>query len=863
MVKSKGSTPVMKQFWEAKKLHPDSIMLFRMGDFYETFDDDAILTSEILSITLTKRSNGAASKIPLAGFPHHSLEQHLHKLLRAGHRVAICEQVEDPKKAKGIVKREVVEVLSPGTAISEKYLDGRENNFLASIVFLKEMVGIAILDHSTGEFHCGEWPMTSFKNVIQQFSVKEILVSENQFPICESRLNDSQLFISTFPDWVADRDTGYGILTDHFKTNSLKGFGIENLDSGICAAGAALNYVSQNFQNRINHITSVSLIQDESAMGLDPFTVKNLEVFSSLATQGVHGSLIGVMDRTATSSGSRLLKSWLRRPLTNLNRINERLSRVQEFYEHPELLDSIRELLKEVYDIDRIIARLATLKANPKDVVNLGESLAKIPQFKHVLKRGVPSLNKLISSTLSTSKIVEKIQLTLNNDPPINLQKGGVIQDGYSSKLDELRQLSTNANEWLVKMQIDEQNSTGIPSLKVGYNRVFGYYIEVTKVHIDKVPEHYIRKQTLTNAERFFTSELKEYEDKILSASEKIHEIESEIFENICIEILASARDIQFNALIVSKLDIASSLAFLAKENNYISPTISNDSDLNLENARHPVVETLLPMGEDFIPNDVNLNCSKKQIAIITGPNMAGKSTYLRQAGLIVLMAQVGSFVPASKAKIGVIDKLFTRVGASDNLAGGESTFLVEMNETANILNNATPKSLIILDEIGRGTSTYDGLSIAWAVTEYLHNEKRIQAKTLFATHYHELVELARELPRTFNLNVAVKEFGDRIIFQRKIIEGGADRSYGVHVAEMAGLPKSVVVRAHDLLRTLSKSERSELKASDSMPSIEQMDIFTNNSDKLHVELSNIDINAMTPLDALAKLDELIKKYGT
>ena len=853
----------MKQFWEAKKLHPDSIMLFRMGDFYETFDDDAILTSEILSITLTKRSNGAASKIPLAGFPYHSLEQHLHKLLRAGHRVAICEQVEDPKKAKGIVKREVVEVLSPGTALSEKYLDGRENNFLASIVFLKEIVGIAILDHSTGEFHCGEWPMTSFKNVIQQFSVKEILVSENQFPICESRLNDSQLFISTFPDWVADRDTGYGILTDHFKTNSLKGFGIENLDSGICAAGAALNYVSQNFQNRINHITSVSLIQDESAMGLDPFTVKNLEVFSSLATQGVHGSLIGVMDRTATSSGSRLLKSWLRRPLTNLNRINERLSRVQEFYEHPELLDSIRELLKEVYDIDRIIARLATLKANPKDVVNLGESLAKIPQFKHVLKRGVPSLNKLISSTLSTSKIVEKIQLTLNNDPPINLQKGGVIQDGYSSKLDELRQLSTNANEWLVKMQIDEQNSTGIPSLKVGYNRVFGYYIEVTKVHIDKVPEHYIRKQTLTNAERFFTSELKEYEDKILSASEKILEIESEIFENICIEILASARDIQFNALIVSKLDIASSLAFLAKENNYISPTISNDSDLNLENARHPVVETLLPMGEDFIPNDVNLNCSKNQIAIITGPNMAGKSTYLRQAGLIVLMAQVGSFVPASKAKIGVIDKLFTRVGASDNLAGGESTFLVEMNETANILNNATPKSLIILDEIGRGTSTYDGLSIAWAVTEYLHNEKRIQAKTLFATHYHELVELARELPRTFNLNVAVKEFGDRIIFQRKIIEGGADRSYGVHVAEMAGLPKSVVVRAHDLLRTLSKSERSELKASDSMPSIEQMDIFTNNSDKLYVELSNIDINAMTPLDALAKLDELIKKYGT
>ena len=852
----------MKQFWEAKKLHPDSIMLFRMGDFYETFDNDAVLTSEILSITLTKRSNGAASTIPLAGFPYHSLEQHLHKLLKAGHRVAICEQVEDPKKAKGIVKREVVEVLSPGTALSEKYLDGRENNYLASIVFVKEIVGISILDHSTGEFHCGEWPLSDFENVIQQFNVKEILVSESQASLCKSRLNDSQLFLSTFPDWVADRDTGYGILTDHFNTNSLKGFGIENLNSGICAAAATLIYVGQNFQNRIKHITSVSFIHDESVMGLDQFTVRNLEVFSSLATQGIHGSLIGVMDKAITSSGSRLLKSWLRRPLTDVKKIKARLSRVQEFYSHAELLDSIRDLLREVSDIDRILARLATLKATPRDVVNLGVSLSKIPKFKQALKKDIPHLNKLISFAVNTSKIISNINTILKEEAPISLQKGGVINDGYSSELDELRQLSTNANEWLVKMQIDEQTSTGIPSLKVGYNRVFGYYIEVTKVHINKVPEHYIRKQTLTNAERFFTSELKEYEDKILSASEKIVEIESEIFENLCIEILASARDIQFNALIISKIDIASSLAYLARENNYICPSISNNTELNLENARHPVVETLLPMGEDFIPNDINLNCRKKQIAIITGPNMAGKSTYLRQTGLIVLMAQVGSFVPASKATIGVIDKLFTRVGASDNLAGGESTFLVEMNETANILNNATPKSLIILDEIGRGTSTYDGLSIAWAVTEYLHNEKNVQAKTLFATHYHELVELAVDLPHAFNLNVAVKEFGDRIIFLRKIIEGGADRSYGVHVAEMAGLPKSVVVRAHDLLKTLSKSEHSELKASESMPIIEQMDIFTTNNDKLQIELNELDINTLTPLDALAKLDELKKKHG-
>ena len=852
----------MKQFWEAKKLHPDSIMLFRMGDFYETFDEDAVLTSEILSITLTKRSNGAASTIPLAGFPYHSLEQHLHKLLKAGHRVAICEQVEDPKKAIGIVKREVVEVLSPGTALSEKYLDGRENNYLAAIVFQKEIVGISILDHSTGEFLCGEWPISGFKNVIQQFHVKEILVSEGQENLCKSRLKDSQIFLSTFPDWVVDKDTGYDILTDHFKTNSLKGFGIEALNAGICAAGAALNYVGQNFQNRIKHITSISFIQDESAMGLDPFTVRNLEVFSSLATQGIHGSLIGVMDKTATPSGSRLLKSWLRRPLTDVKKIKTRLNRVQEFYDTPDLLESVRDLLREVSDIDRVLARLSTLKATPRDVVNLGASLSKIPELKQILKKDVSHLNKLIISSINTSIIVDKINEILKEEAPISLQKGCVINDGYSSELDELRQLSTNANEWLVKMQIDEQNSTGIPSLKVGYNRVFGYYIEVTKVHIDKVPEHYIRKQTLTNAERFFTSELKEYEDKILSASEKIVEIESEIFENLCIDILASARDIQFNALVISKIDIASSLAYLAKENNYICPTILGSSKLILENARHPVVETLLPTGEDFIPNDIILNCSKKQIAIITGPNMAGKSTYLRQTGLIVLMAQVGSFVPASKATIGVIDKLFTRVGASDNLAGGESTFLVEMNETANILNNATPKSLIILDEIGRGTSTYDGLSIAWAVTEYLHHEKNVQAKTLFATHYHELVELATDLPRAFNLNVAVKEFGDRIIFLRKIIEGGADRSYGVHVAEMAGLPKSVVVRAHDLLKTLSSSERSELEASESMPIIEQIDIFTNNNDKLQIELNELDINAMTPLDALAKLDELKKKHG-
>ncbi len=861
MAKSKGPTPVMKQFWDAKKKHPDSIMLFRMGDFYETFDNDALISSEILGITLTKRSNGAASSVPLAGFPYHALDQHLHKLLKAGHRVAICEQVEDPKKAKGIVKREVVEVLSPGTALTEKYLNGKENNYLASVFLNKNNVGISLLDNSTGEFLCGEWDESQLKNILKQFDVSEILISEKQAHLLKSRIGETY-FTSTIPDWVSEFKTSYEILTDHFKTTSLKGYGIENIKSGVCAAGSILYYIDSNFQNRSSHITSISLLQDESIMGLDAFTVRNLEVFTSLNSQGVHGSLVGVLDKNVTSAGSRLLKMWLRRPLTIKKEIEKRLHRVEEFFHQPSLTESVRNTLREVSDIHRILGRLSTLKANPRDVYNLAFSISKLDELKQVFGKGTENLQKLIKDAHNLEKIQNKILSTIKEDAPLNLQKGGVIQDGISTELDEYRALSTHANEWLVKLQIEEQNKTGIPSLKVGYNRVFGYYLEVTKTHIDKVPDYFIRKQTLTNAERFFTNELKEYEEKILSANDKILEIETEIFNELCIEILDYAKKIQDNSLILSKIDIASSLATIATENNYVKPSIHEKSALKLSDSRHPVIEQILPLGEDFIPNDVDLNNVEKQIAIITGPNMAGKSTYLRQIGLIVLMAQIGSFVPAKSAEIGIVDKLFTRVGASDNLAGGESTFLVEMNETANILNNATPKSLIILDEIGRGTSTYDGLSIAWSVTEYLHHEKTVSAKTLFATHYHELVELATDLPRAFNLNVAVKEFGDRVVFLRKIIEGGADKSYGVHVAEMAGLPCSVVLRAHELLKSLSKNDNNEISASTSMPQVEQMDIFSKNEEKLKAELNDLDINNMTPLDALAKLDELKKKHS-
>lgn len=852
----------MRQFWEAKKAHPNTLMLFRMGDFYETFDKDALTASNILGITLTKRANGAAASVPLAGFPHHALDQYLHKLLKAGHRVAICEQVEDPKLAKGIVKREVVEVVSPGTALSERYLDQRENNFLASVHFGKSHFGLALLDHSTGEFLTGEWPIPMLSNIIRQFKPAEILVSEDHSSQLNTLQQTAGILVTPWAGWIFDHHSAYSRLTEQFGTSNLKGFGIEELNLGISAAGGALEYVSENFKGRTQHITRIAKVMDDGILGLDSHTVRNLELFQSLASQGVHGTLISVLDQTTTSMGSRMLKQWLKRPLADQDQINTRLDRVEELLNDSDLCDDVRRGMRGISDLDRIISRLSAGRATPRDVVQLGFSLEQIPVYQNLFTSNQPALNELTGRFRDTVSSAEEIRRTLREDPPAQTAKGGYIADGFSPELDELRELSRDASQWIVRYQLEEQEKTGIPSLKVGFNKVFGYYIEVTKTHQEKVPESYIRKQTLVNSERYFTPELKEYEDKILTAEERIVTIEAGIFAALQNQIMSQAGDIQHNARILARLDIAAALAEAAGKQNYCRPVVENSSILEVTDSRHPVVEKLLPVGENFIPNDLSADCDKFQIGIITGPNMAGKSTFLRQIGLLVVMAQIGSFIPAASARIGIVDKLFTRVGASDNLAGGESTFLVEMNETANILNNATSRSLIILDEIGRGTSTYDGLSIAWAVTEYLHNKSSVAGKTLFATHYHELVELADQLPRAYNLNVAVKEFGSRVVFLRKIIPGGADRSYGIHVAEMAGLPRPVVERAHEILHQLDRQDEHHPDVSLQVNTASQMSLFGTNDSALREELDSLDVNQLTPMEALLKLDEIKRKHG-
>ena len=862
MTKKTTITPVMKQFWEAKKKHPGSVILFRMGDFYETFEKDAQIASEVLGITLTKRANGAASTVPLAGFPYHALDQYLFKPLKAGYRVAICEQVEDPKLAKGIVKRDVVEVVTPGTALTDKYLDQRENNYLASVFISDGKAGISILDYSTGEFFTGEWQESEINYILRQFSPSELLYPEGQEIKIKAIFTTRNLFFSGIPDWIYEYSTAFELLKTHFVTANLKGFGIEDYPLSISSAGAVLYYVRENFKNEAGHITTISLMQNSGYMGLDSFTLRNLEIFNSLSSQGIHGTLISVLDKTITAAGSRRLKQILRRPLYNTGKIEIRLQQVNEFFSDANMLTEVRKELRSVSDIDRIIAKISANRATPRDVSQLGVSLSKIPVFTGVFTQNEPALHKLMSQCENTGNVVERCRDVLIADPPVNQTKGGYIRPGYSPELDEFRDLSDHAGQWIARYQAEQKSLTGISSLKVAYNKVFGYYIDVTNAHKEKVPEQYIRKQTLTNSERYFTPDLKEYEEKILSADQKITEIESHIFDELKEYILKSAKAIQVNAQIMAKLDIAAALAEVADKNDYVKPEISESDIIELKDSRHPVVETLLPVGEKFIPNDVHLDTENCQIGVITGPNMAGKSTYIRQVGLIVLMAQCGSFVPASHARIGIVDKLFTRVGASDNLAGGESTFLVEMNETANILNNATPKSLILLDEIGRGTSTYDGLSIAWAVTEYLHNKPEVASKTLFATHYHELVELAEQLPNAFNLNVAVKEFGNRVIFLRKIIPGGADKSYGIHVAEMAGLPPAVIERSRLVLEKLMGNTDTCPEASLMVMKTSQVDMFSRGDDALKQEISQLDINRMTPMEALIKLDELIKKHS-
>ena len=855
-------TPLMRQYNDVKTQYNDAIVLFRMGDFYETFSEDAKLTAKILGIVLTKRSNGAAADVPLAGFPYHALDNYLYKLVNAGHRVAICEQVEDPKLAKGIVKREVIEVVTPGTITAEQALDQKANQYLASIYFGKSNVGYSVLDQSTGEFFIGECLPDRLTECLRKFAPREILIGESVIYSNTNWYRELKPFVTKVEDWTFNYDQGYRALVEHFKTKSLKGFGCDGLPDGIIAAGTIFHHMTDSLSGAVDHISTIHPILDDDIMGLDGFTVRNLEIFKSLATQGTHGTLIDVLDDTVTAGGGRLLKQWLNRPLTDNKRLASRLKIVAAFHENIRALESTREHLKEISDIERIVGRVNNGKISPREMNGLRLSLEQIPKVKTVLKKiGDKYLKSFNKRFVDTDKISGQIAELLHPEAPTQIKQGNVILAGVNDELDELRSLSTGGKEWIANLQATERERTEIPSLKISYNRVFGYYIEITKAHGEKVPEEYIRKQTLVNSERYITPDLKEYEEKILSADEKIETIESNIFSVLCNVILDQAGILQKNAVVLNRLDVLSTFASVAKANKYNRPKLNDKGTLIIKGGRHPVVEKLLPATERFIPNNLIINTKKSQIHLITGPNMAGKSTYLRQVGLIVLMAQVGSFVPADNAEIGMVDKLFTRVGASDNLAGGESTFLVEMNEAANILNNTTDRSLILLDEIGRGTATYDGLSLAWAITEHLHNNEGIGARTLFATHYHELTDLENTLERLDNYHIAVKEFGDKIVFLRQILPGPGDKSYGIHVAQMAGLPKKVIDRATEILNFyIENNSTGEPKK---VPTAEnQISIFSKQDSELKQELTDLDVLSISPLEAIQKLDDLKKKYG-
>ncbi|NPV11253.1 MAG: DNA mismatch repair protein MutS [Ignavibacteria bacterium] len=858
----------MKQYYKIKQKYPDTILLFRMGDFYETFEDDAVITSKVLGITLTKRAHGASGDVPLAGFPHHALDSYLPKLIRAGYRVAICEQLEDPKFAKGIVKRDVIEVVTPGVAFSEKLLDHKSNNYLCGIYIKDDKAGIAFADVSTGEFYTTEIPFKKIKETLESITPAEVLISKRELSKLQSIFDQIpfKFTITKVDDWIFSYEYCFEILTMNFKTTSLKGFGIDNNQTeAIIAAGVVLHYLQETQKANLSHIKKLSLYNPTDFMILDPATKRNLEILASMSDGSRAGSLISILDKTKTSMGGRLLKKWVSLPLLKLEQIQNRLEAVDELFQNENLRNQLAEELKQIGDLERIISKICTGRANPRDVINLKLSLKRIPVIKDIL-RNVKSLalQKIRDNLIGLTYIVDKIETMLVDDPPLNIADGGVIKAGFNAELDELRNLSTSGKDYLAQLQARERERTQIPSLKVAYNKVFGYYIEVSNAHKNKVPQDYIRKQTLVNAERYITPELKQYEEKILNAEERIYQLETEFFNELRITISDEAEKVQKNAQLIAALDCFLSFAEVAIENNYVKPEVNDDDAIIIKNGRHPVVEKILPYGEKFTPNDTYLDNSTNQIMIITGPNMSGKSVYLRQVGLIVLLAQIGSFVPAESARIGIVDKIFARVGASDNLAAGESTFLVEMHETANIVNNATPKSLILLDEVGRGTSTFDGLSIAWALTEYLHENINVAAKTLFATHYHELNELANIYPRIVNYKVDVKEVGDKVIFLHKVVPGYADHSYGIQVAEMAGLPFSITKRAKQILKNLESKELSPLdhrkkKAKQEEEEI-QLSLFEIRDDPLRKELEELEIEKLTPIEALIKLNELKNK---
>ena len=848
----------MQQYNAIKAKYPDAMLLFRVGDFYETFGDDAIQASKILDIILTKRGAGSQSETELAGFPHHSLNLYLPKLVKSGLRVAICDQLEDPKKTKKIVKRGVTELITPGLASVDGVINPKSNNFLASI-FISNNIGISFLDISTGEFLISQGDREYIAKLLANFNPSEILIAK------QDKKKFKEIFGELYnlfflEQWIYNSDFANELILNQFKTKSLKGFGIDDLCDGIISTAGILHYLNETQHHKLNHITRIQRIPKEGHVWLDRFTLRNLEIFYPNSSEGK--SLIDVIDQTISPMGGRLLKRWLALPSTDKELISQRHNIVQHFIDKTKDREYLIEILNSLSDLERLVSKISTKKISPRELFNLNESLKIITPLKTELKRtNCFELNDIVKSIQNCDKLINKISDTLSDSPPVNINKGNSISSEFSQELKELRSLSRNNKDFLDKMLEEQSELTNIPSLKISSNNVFGYYIEVRNTHRDKVPDDWVRKQTLVNAERYITEELKDYESKILGAEEKILELEQLLYDELLNFCQSFIRVIQNNSLEIAKLDCLVSFSVLAISKDYTKPIIDNSLDIEIINGKHPVIESQLPIDKPYIPNSILLNSKKQQIIMITGPNMSGKSAILRQTAIICLLAQIGSFVPAKKLRMGIIDKIFTRVGASDNISVGESTFMVEMNEAANILNNATSKSLILLDEIGRGTSTYDGLSLAWAITEYIHNNTKTQAKTLFATHYHELVDLADQLDRAINLNVAVKEFGSKIVFLKKIISGGADKSYGVHVAEMAGLPKAVVQRAKELLIIHSNLNNNiQLEAEFEVKS--QMDLFSEKEIAFKEELDSINVNDITPLEALSKLDELKKKHG-
>lgn len=865
MSKSKDGqeTPLMKQYNAIKAKHPGALLLFRVGDFYETFGEDAVVASRVLDIVLTKRANGAASHIELAGFPHHSLDNYLPKLVRAGNRVAICDQLEDPKTVKGIVKRGVTELVTPGLSYNDQVLDTRKNNYLAAIHFGKEKHGIAFLDVSTGEFMCAEGNAAYLDKLLQSFAPSEIIFSKAAKNIA-TELIKSDFITFHCEDWVFQYDFTYEKLKNHFGTTNLKGFGIEDLSLGIVAAGAILYYLEETEHREVQHIASVSRIAEEKYVWLDKFTIRNLELVFPQHEGGV--PLIQILDQTVTPMGSRMMKKWMVLPLKERQPIEERQNVVEFFFQNTTVLDHILPQLRQIGDLERLISKVVVGRANPREMNQIKRALKATLPIKELLKnQDNPTLKRLSDQIHPCDFLLEKIEKELQEDAPMLVHQGGVIKDGVDAELDEYRGLANKGKDFLVQIQQREIQNTGISSLKISYNKVFGYYLEVTHAHKDKVPQEWIRKQTLVNAERYITPELKEYEEKILHAEDRMIGLEQRYFQELVQEAAQYVTQIQQNARVLGTLDVLISFAQVALANGYCRPKVSDTETLEIKDGRHPVIEKQLPPGEHYVPNDIYLDHDSQQIIIITGPNMAGKSALLRQTALIVLMAQMGSFVPASFARIGIIDKVFTRVGASDNLSKGESTFMVEMTETASILNNLSDRSLVLMDEIGRGTSTYDGISIAWSIVEFLHSHPSFRAKTLFATHYHELNQLTEDFPRIKNFNVAVKEVGNKVIFMRKLKEGGSEHSFGIHVAQMAGMPNPVVLRAAEIMGHLEKDKalkekKEHFKAvpkNNFQLSLFEMDPKVKEAKEL---LDQIDINAISPIEALLKLHEIKKK---